>query len=161
MGYTIGDTNKELVKLGRQQAGQNQSSGELPSLLYSSSLTQAHLGWHHLRQALHQMPSLIIGLKQTTQEDSLYFGPGHRSTSHEASNSHRTNHASGFSTTELGLVNWKWSNAWPSPGQFHLCDSTARQEFGTKADSGDVWQSHKVFEWSRAWQSSADSQKKH
>ena len=31
-GVSSGDSNKELVELGRKQAGQNQSSGKFPSL---------------------------------------------------------------------------------------------------------------------------------
>ena len=36
-------SSKELLKLGRQHAGQHQLSGEFPSRWYSSSLIQAHL----------------------------------------------------------------------------------------------------------------------
>ena len=43
---------------------------------------------------------------------------------------------------------------------FHMHGASARLEFGTKANSGDVWQSNNVFKLNRPWYSLIDHQKK-
>ena len=64
--------------------------------LSNASDTANGLPYLFMEKAFHQILSLTIGLQETTQGSSLYFGPGHRLTSHAAIQATRQTMHRGF-----------------------------------------------------------------
>ena len=105
--------------------------------------------WDDTTHGKHCTRCLHWQLAYSKQHKGTHYaltGPGHRSTSHAASSSHRTKYR-GFPRQDLALgpENYGESNTQPSPGQFHVCSATKWLEFGTKTDSNKICASPTKF----------------